>query len=183
MVRTGLFLAAALLAVSAPVFGAGAERRSAEAAVEIPAEPEVERLSPLAPRARNSLSITIESGIQFSKLALRGQQDGDAEIDPQTGEKRVGPGMIDLGGLAFQGQARVTGEPLQPIRIDLPHRVVLRSPDGARAELTDFRTDLPAVAMLDERGELTFNFGARISSQKAMGGNFRGRIPIRVEYF
>jgi hypothetical protein len=73
--------------------------------------------------------------------------------------------------------------PLPPIRSDLPHRVVRRSPDGARAELTDFRPDLPAGARLDALGALTFNFGARISSQKAMGGNFRGRIPIRVEYF
>ena len=91
--------------------------------------------------------------------------------------------MIDLGGQSFQGRARVTGEPLRPVRIELPQRVQLRSPDGAEAELTDFVTDLPPVAMLDENGTLEFAFGARLSSQGARSGNFRGRIAIRVDYF
>jgi hypothetical protein len=129
------------------------------------------------------LHIEVESGLRFSRMALRGRADGGAEIDPQTGEKRVDAGMIDLGGLSYQGRARVTGQPLRPVRIELPRRVQLRSPDGAEAELTDFVTDLPPVAMLDENGHLEFAFGARISSQGARGGNFRGRIAIRVDYF
>lgn len=129
------------------------------------------------------LQIVIESGMQFSRMALRGQADGAAEIDPQTGEKRVDGNMIDLGGLSFQGRARVSGEPLRPVRIELPSRVSLRSPDGSAAELSDFVTDLPAVAMLDENGQLEFSFGARVSSQGARGGNFRGRIAIRVDYY
>ena len=140
-------------------------------------------LSSLRPAGERPLVIEIESGLQFSRLALSGQFDGAAEIDPQTGEKRVDAGMIDLGGLSYQGRARVTGEPLRPVRIELPSRVQLRSPDGAEAELTDFVTDLPAVAILDENGTLEFAFGARISSQGARGGNFRGRIAIRVDYF
>ena len=59
----------------------------------------------------------------------------------------------------------------------------LRSPDGAEAELSDFVTDLPAVAMLDANGVLEFAFGARLTSQGARGGNFRGRIRIRVDYY
>lgn len=136
-----------------------------------------------AGREARPLHIEIESGLQFSRLALRGLADGGAEIDPRTGEKRVDANAIDLGGLSWQGRARVTGEPLRPIRVELPPRVVLRGPDGAEAELTDLATDLPAIAMLDETGALTFNFGARLSSRNARGGNFRGRIAIRVDYF
>jgi hypothetical protein len=133
--------------------------------------------------AERPLSITIESGLQFSRLALTGQADSGAAIDPATGEKMVDPGMIDLGGLSFQGRARISGEPLRPVRIQLPSRVSLRSPDGSTAELTDFVTDLPAVTLLDQDGELQFAFGARLNSQGARGGNFRGRIPIRVDYY
>ena len=140
-------------------------------------------LSALRPSEGRPLRIEIESGLQFSRLALSGRFDGAAEIDPQTGEKRVDAGMIDLGGLSYQGRARVTGEPLRPVRIELPNRVQLRSPDGAEAELSDFVTDLPAVVMLDENGVLEFAFGARLTSQGARGGNFRGRIAIRVDYF
>ncbi len=134
-------------------------------------------------RAERPLEIVIESGLQFSRLALAGRADGAAEIDPQTGEKRVDAGMIDLGGLSYQGRARITGTPLRPVRIELPQRVQLRSPDGAEAELTGFVTDLPPVAMLDENGTLEFAFGARLSSRGARSGNFRGRIAIRVDYF
>ncbi|MEO6389120.1 MAG: DUF4402 domain-containing protein [Croceibacterium sp.] len=128
------------------------------------------------------LHIAVESGIKFSRLALRGKDDGEAQID-QAGENRVGPNMIDLGGLSYQGRARITGQPLRPVRIEMPPKVMLRSPDGAEAELTDFVTDLPPVAMLDQYGQLSFAFGARISSHGARGGNFRGRIAIRVDYY
>lgn len=129
------------------------------------------------------LRIEIESGLQFSRLALRGKADGAALLDPRTGEKRVDANMIDLGGLSYQGRARITGEPLRPVRIELPARVLLRSPEGGEAELTGFVTDLPPVAMLDENGTLTFSFGARLTSQGARGGHFRGRVAIRVDYF
>jgi hypothetical protein len=164
-------LAAALVAVSAPAFGsAGGD------AFAVPA-PNGE--GPLD----RPLSITIESGIQVGRLGLTGHDDGNAAIDPQTGAKQVGPNMIDLGGLSFQGKATITGQPLKPVRIELPHRVVLHTPSGAEAELSEFRTDLPPVAMLDVNGQLQFNFGATITSKGAQGGDFRGRIPIRVEYY
>ena len=170
MTRPGHVLAAAFALLSA------APALADDAACEL-CLPGVQRST------ERPLQVEIESGIQFSRLALRGRSDGGAEIDPRSGEKRVDDGMVDLGGLAYQGRARVTGEPLRPVRIELPGRVQLRSPDGAEAELSGFVTDLPAVAMLDENGMLEFSFGARLSSRGARGGNFRGRIAIHVDYF
>jgi len=170
MARFGPALAAALIAVSAPAFGS-----PEDGCAGLFATP--------APNGERPLSITIESGLQVGRLGLTGREDGNAAIDPQTGAKAIGPNMIDLGGLTFQGKATVTGQPLRPVRIDLPHSVLLHSASGAEAELFDFRTDLPAVAMLDANGVLQFNFGATISSKGAQGGDFHGRIPIRVEYF
>jgi hypothetical protein len=163
-----------------PVLAAAFALLSAVPAV---ADEPVCELCAMTARAERPLEIEIESGLQFSRLALVGRADGAAEIDAQTGEKRVDSGMIDLGGLSYQGRARVTGEPLRPVRIELPQRVQLRSPDGAEAELSGFVTDLPPIAMLDENGTLEFAFGARLSSQGARSGNFRGRIAIRVDYF
>jgi hypothetical protein len=170
MARLGLALAAALLAASAPASGSG------EGCCTVP-------FAAASPDGVHPLSITIESGLQVGRLGLKGHQDGDAAIDPQTGAKRVGPNMVDLGGLSFQGKATITGQPLRPVRIELPHTIVLRSPSGAEAELSDFRTDLPPVPMLDSSGHLQFSFGATITSRNAQGGDFRGRIPIRVEYY
>ncbi len=129
------------------------------------------------------LAISIDAGIRFSLLALRGPVDGDALIDPVSGETRPGPNMINLGGLSFQGKAVITGQPLRPIRVELPTQVVLHSPDGSQARLTEFTTDLPGVALLDADGRLEFSFGAKLDSHNATGGKFRGRIPIRVDYF
>lgn len=175
MTRPGLILAAALLAVTGPALAQGQGNGAGNGNGQGNGNGLDNRNVPLR--------IEIESGIDFSRSALRGTIDGDALIDPQTGEKVVGPNMIDLGGLPYQGRARVTGKPLQPVRIDLPASVTLRSAKGAKAELSDFTTDIPGVAVLDANGELTFRFGARITTIEARGGNFRGRIPIRVEYF
>lgn len=167
MTRLGPVLAAFALLSAAP---AGADEPLCE-------------LCAMTARPERPLEIEVESGIQFSRLALTGEAGGAAEIDPQTGAKRVDAGMIDLGGLSYQGRARVTGTPLRPVRIELPQRVQLRSPGGGEAELTGFVTDLPPVAMLDANGTLEFAFGARLSTRGASSGNFRGRIAIRVDYF
>lgn len=170
MARLGLALATMLVAVSAPA--SGSEDDGCADCFRAITKGEV-----------RPLAITIESGIKFSRLGLRGKEDGDAAIDPQTGIKQVGPNMIDLGGVSFQGKARITGEPMRPVRIELPRELVLHNPSGGEARLTDFTTDLPPVAMLDANGILEFSFGAKIESKGAQGGSFRGRIPIRVEYY
>lgn len=170
MTRLGFVIAAALLAVSTPALGS---------AVGGSTDP----FAAPTPGGERPLSITIESGLQVGRLGLTGRDDGSAAIDPQTGAKQIERNMVDLGGLTFQGKVTVTGQPLKPVRIDLPRSVVLRSPGGGEAELSDFRTDLPGVAMLDANGQLQFNFGATISSRNGEGGDFRGRVPIRVEYY
>jgi hypothetical protein len=170
MAHLGLAFAAALIAASAPALGSGDD-----CCADAFAAP--------AANGERPLSITIESGLQVGRLGLKGREDGNAAIDPQTGAKQVGPNMIDLGGLTFQGKATITGQPLRPVRIELPQSVLLHSPSGAEAELSEFRTDLPPVAMLNAEGVLQFGFGATITSKDAQGGNFRGRIPIRVEYY
>ena len=170
MTRAGPVFAAAIALLSA-----------ASAAAEDPVR-EPGSLEVLA-RPERPLSIEIESGIQFGRIALRGTGNGTAHVDPQTGRTRVDGNMIDLGGATYQGRARVTGEPLRPVRIELPTTVLLRSSDGGEARLSDFVTDLPPVAMLDASGVLDFSFGARLTSQGARGGDFRGRIRINVDYF
>jgi hypothetical protein len=84
--------------------------------------------------------------------------------------------------MSWQGRARITGEPLRPVRIALPPRVVLESPGGGEAVLSDFSTNQPAVAMLDANGTLEFAFGARLTTHGTTGGTFRGRVRIDVEY-
>lgn len=128
------------------------------------------------------LGIEIFSDLSFSRLALTGETGGSAEIDPQTGGKRTSGAIIDLGGMSVQGRGRITGEPGRIVRVDLPAQVRMASPDGDDAELVDFRTDLPDFPRLDGAGNLEFTFGARLVVRGRQGGNYRGRIPITVDY-
>lgn len=128
------------------------------------------------------LTIEIFADLAFSRLAMTGSGDGSAEIDAQTGAKRTSGSLIDLGGMAVQGRGRITGQPGRTVRVDLPGQVTMSSADGDAAELVDFRTDLPDFPKLDPSGALEFTFGARMVVRGRQGGNYRGRIPITVDY-
>lgn len=132
--------------------------------------------------AKAPLQIEVDKGIDFSRFAEVGSGGGEAAIDPQTGTRTARGNLMSLGGLAYQGHARITGQPNAYVRIEMPPSVMLYSPSGAQVQLSNFRTDLPSAPMLDGRGALEFNFGATLETRRPGGGNFRGRIPIRIEY-
>ena len=128
------------------------------------------------------LTLEIYADLNFARLALTGRDGGSAEVDAASGSKRTAGSVVNLGGMAVTGRGRVTGEPLREVRVDLPQSVPMNAPDGGTAELTGFTTDLPAHPTLDANGELTFSFGARLVLRSGRGGNYRGRIPITVDY-
>lgn len=128
------------------------------------------------------LALEIFADLNFARLAMTDRDGGNAEVDAATGSKRTGGGVVNLGGMAVTGRGRITGEPLREVRIDLPQTVPMTAPDGGTAELTGFTTDLPSRPTLDANGELIFSFGARLVLRGARGGNYRGRIPITVDY-
>ncbi|MGE8143340.1 DUF4402 domain-containing protein [Novosphingobium sp. NPDC080210] len=128
------------------------------------------------------LTLEIWTGLSFARLALLSRSGGSAEVDAQTGGKTTQGDLISLGGAPVTGRGKVTGIPLRQVRIDLPARVPMTTPDGASAELVDFTTNLPHRPTLDANGELEFTFGARLVVRDGRGGNYRGRIPITVDY-
>lgn len=128
------------------------------------------------------LNLEIQVDLNFARLALAGREGGSVELDAASGSKRTGGSVVNLGGMAVVGRGRITGQPLREVRVDLPGTVAMSAADGGAAELTGFSTDLPARPTLDANGELTFRFGARLVLRGGDGGNYRGRIPITVDY-
>lgn len=128
------------------------------------------------------LTIEITSNLEFSRLAMTGQDDGQAQIDARSGGRRVSGGLLGLGGITVQGRGRITGTPLRTVRIDLPASVQMTTPGGGRAELTGLTTNLPDFPTLDANGALEFSFGGKLNVRAGGGGNFRARIPISVDY-
>lgn len=128
------------------------------------------------------MTIEIEAGLDFSRLIRTKGADGAARIDPQTGERETSGGLANLGGMALKGTARVTGEPLAPLRITLPEQIEMRSTTGAIAEVVELHTDLPPAPILGADGKLTFSFGGKLTVKGAVSGAFRGNIRISADY-
>ncbi len=166
MVRTAFLAAALVIGLAAPVAGQDACRLCYSVST-VPGE--------------RPLRLEIWTDLNFSKMALAGPGGGSADLNAK-GDKRTDGGLIDLGGMAVSGHGRISGEPLRGVRIDLPAHVAMTSTDGANAELSDFVSDLSANPQLNASGELEFSFGARLKLNGGHGGNFRGRIPISVDY-
>ena len=53
---------------------------------------------------------------------------------------------------------------------------------SALVEIENLTISLPANPQLNANGELEFSFGARLVIKDGRGGNYRGRIPISVDY-
>lgn len=128
------------------------------------------------------LQIEITANLAFSRLALTGKGEPTVEIDPATGQRRTSSGIVPLGGMSFQGRARITGAPGRAVRIDMPRVIRMSSSSGGSAELSQIETDLPPWPTLDANGVLEFSFGGAMRVEGTAGGVLRGQIPITVDY-
>ncbi len=140
--------------------------------------------SPSAPIVDRSapLSIEITTKLDFSRAALAASGGGQIELDPQSGNKRVNGGMVDLGGAALAGTAVVRGEPGRAVRIDMPSSAQMTSPAGGTVDITGLRTDIINGGRLDSTGRLEFSFGGTLTVRGHVAGTFRARIPITAQY-
>lgn len=128
-----------------------------------------------------AVSIEVEAGLDFDRLVLLGPAGGSATLRPD-GSRQVSGAVEAIGGRAMVGEARVRGEPGRALRIDLPRRIELHSPSGARIIIDEIATDLPALPRLDPAGILSFRFGGRLEVAGEPEGDFRGDLPITAEY-
>jgi hypothetical protein len=129
-----------------------------------------------------ALTIDIETSLDFSRAAQKGNAAGNIALDERSGARSVSGGLIDLGGMSLKGTVRLSGEPLRHVRVSLPSSIRLTSPDGDAADVVDLRTDLSPDPALDASGALKFSFGGRLVVNGHASGDLRGRIPIVADY-
>lgn len=127
------------------------------------------------------VSLEIETSLDFDRLILLGAGDGTATLLP-SGERSVSGMVSDLSGRAMVGSATVHGEAGRSVRIELPARIELYSLGGGRITIEDIISDLPTAARLDSAGALGFRFGGRLRISGDAEGEYRGDVPITVEY-
>lgn len=127
------------------------------------------------------IELDIETSLDFDRLILLGAGRGSATLRPD-GSNSVTGAVGDISGRAMVGSAAVRGEPGRPVRIDLPRLIELHSLSGGRVTIDDVITDLAPMPRLDGSGRLLFRFGGRLQVTGDAEGDYRGQIPITVEY-
>jgi Domain of unknown function (DUF4402) len=131
--------------------------------------------------AEGKIDLQIEAALDFGRLVVRDAGDGSATLLPD-GTRQVSGSVEAMGLRAMVGEASVRGEPGRSVRIDLPTRIELYSMEGGRITIDEVVVDIPAVPKLDSAGNLKFRFGGRIRLSGNSDGDFRGDLPITVEY-
>lgn len=127
------------------------------------------------------LTVTVDAALDFSTAVYTSRGSGSITIEARTGRRQM-IGLVALSGPALAGTVTVTGEPFARVAVDLPRAIVLNSNLGATADVTEIRTDLPPHPVIGADGRLVFTFGGRLTVRNGVDGDFRGRIPVTVDY-
>jgi uncharacterized protein DUF4402 len=129
----------------------------------------------------DTIQLEIETDLNFDRLVLDGAGQGAASIRPDGSNAAEGA-LAGVSPRAMVGTAVVRGLPGRVVKVELPRRVELYSMGGGRITLDDVVSDLPSLPKLDPAGTLTFRFGGRVRISGDADGDYRGDMPITVEY-
>jgi len=127
------------------------------------------------------IRLDVDATLDFDRLVLLGSGDGAATLLP-SGDRNASGSVATLSARAMVGSITVHGEPNRAIRVEMPGSIQLYSLSGGRISVDRLDTDLPAMPRLDSAGNLTFRFGGRVQISGDADGDYRGDVPITVEY-
>ena len=80
------------------------------------------------------------------------------------------------------GSVVVRGQPGRLVRVNLPASIALYGRTGGSIRLDSLVTDLPSQPRLDSQGSLAFRFGGELHVEGDAAGEYRGDVPITVDY-
>jgi len=129
----------------------------------------------------DGIVLEIETNLDFDRLILAGQGQGAAVIRP-NGSNGTEGALAGISPRAMVGTATIHGAPDRAVRVELPGRVDLYSVNGGRISMDEIVSDLPPLPVLDSAGNLTFRFGGRVRISGESDGDYRGDLPITVQY-
>jgi uncharacterized protein DUF4402 len=129
----------------------------------------------------DDVRLEVETTLNFDRLILFGNGDGAAVIRPD-GSRAAEGSVAEIGPRAMVGTVVVHGQPGRTIHVELPRRIQLYSLGGGQITFDDVTSDLPSLPRLDSAGDLTFRFGGRLRVGGDTEGDYRGDLPITVEY-
>lgn len=166
-----MLLVLALVAGVGGPRGAAAQCRLCDTPVTTAPEREDER----------PLEISVDADLDFDRLLLASNGPGRARLAPD-GTRLASGALASIGGRAIVARVAVRGMPGRPVSIDLPARVELIGLKGGRLVIEQLISDLADEPRLDSNGELVFRVGGELSLDGDADGEYRGSVPIAVDY-
>ena len=127
------------------------------------------------------LEISVDTDLDFDRLVLATVGDGRARLAPD-GTRLASGSVASIGGRAVVARIVVRGTPGRPVSVDLPARVELQGLKGGRLIIDSLISDLGDRPALDSRGELVFRIGGELSLDGEADGEYRGDVPVAVDY-
>ena len=128
------------------------------------------------------IRLDVQARLDFDQVILIGSGSaGTARIAPD-GSSSTSGSVGALGGRAMVGSVIVRGEPGRLVRIGFPESIQLHGLSGNSIRVRGLTSDLPGAPRLDSQGNLQFRFGGALEISGAVEGDYRGDIPITVDY-
>ena len=133
-----------------------------------------------APAAR-AMALEVQTSLDFDRVILTGPAGGTARLGPD-GSRATSGSLAALSGRAMIGEVLVRGEPGRLVRVELPQRIDLFGYSGGGLAITRITSDLPLSPKLDGEGRLRVRFGGELFVSGDAEGEYRGDVPITVDY-
>lgn len=128
------------------------------------------------------IRLEVQARLNFDQvLLLDSTSSGTARIAPD-GSSSTSGSVGTLSGRAMVGSVIVRGEPGRLVRIGFPNVILLYGLTGSSIRVRALTSDLPRAARLDSQGMLRFRFGGELAVSGDVEGDYRGDIPITVDY-
>ena len=169
----------ALLTMSALLAGAFGMPGQARAQCRLCATPMTQ---PTEGGTADTVRIEVEARLDFDQIVVRdGEGVGTARLMPD-GSSSVTGSIGAISGRAMVGTITVRGEAGRFVRIDMPTAITLHGMRGGTIRLDSLVTDLQSSPRLDSEGMLHFRFGGALHVDSGADGDFRGDVPVTVDY-
>jgi hypothetical protein len=171
--------AIALLAPAALLVGALAMPTAAPGQCRLCTTPTTEAS---AEAVQQPVRIEVQARLDFDQLVLMdGAAPGTARLLPD-GTASTSGAIGAISGRAMVGSVIIRGEPGRLVRIGLPDSISLYGLTGGNIRLDSLVSDLPAQPRLDSQGALQFRFDGALHVEGDAAGDYRGDVPITVDY-
>lgn len=142
---------------------------------------EIEGLTSSGSASATPVALEVATSLDFDQVILTGPAGGTARLAPD-GTRQTSGALAALTGRAMTGEVVIRGEPGRQVRVDLPTRIDLFGFAGNALSITRITSDLPLLPRLDLEGRLRVRFGGELFINGDAEGEYRGDVPITVDY-